>query len=155
MIEYRSTLPRAVYAAALAEAEPGLGGDGTGPLEEKALEPRLDGNTLHFVSVHGRLREVPFDALHSIRVDVHRASGAFEGAGLGFLTGFGVGALAGFAAGSDPFQSPNTDAGTFSFTAAEKALVLGVAGGVVGLGLGTLVGALVGHRDVVELAGDN
>lgn len=27
--------------------------------------------------------------------------------------------------------------------------------GLVGLGLGTLVGALVGHRDVVELAGDN
>jgi len=68
---------------------------------------------------------------------------------LGLLAGAGLGALAGFARGSDPPQPPTSDCGPCSFTAREKAAFRAIAGGVVGLGVGLLVGAIVGHGDFI------
>jgi hypothetical protein len=70
------------------------------------------------------------------------------------LSGVAVGAVIGLALGSDeplPPGVPSSDCGPCSFTASQKAFLNGLAGGVVGLGLGAIIGALVGHREIVEL----
>ena len=60
---------------------------------------------------------------------------ALRGAGLGLLIGAGSGAVIGFASGDDP-------PGFFSFTAEEKATVLGVLMGGGGAAIGTVIGLL-------------
>ncbi len=109
------------------------------------------GAEVEFTSEDGRARKVPLAALESMVVDVDHVRGGFEGAGLGFLAGAAAGAVVGFSLGSDPPLPPNSDCGPCSFTAGTKALFLGLAGGVLGLGVGAIAGAIVGHRDVVEL----
>jgi len=144
-LNYRLTLPKAVWEAAHVEGIVGAGG-----LVEAASQPHLDGNLLRFTSSGGRLREVPIEALRSLQVDVQHGRGALEGAGLGLLAGAGLGALAGFAMGNDRPSAPNSDCGPCSFTSGAKATFGAIAGGVLGLGVGFLVGALAGHRDVIE-----
>jgi hypothetical protein len=152
VIEYRRSLPKAIWEAARAEAAIDARADGAAdsfPLDEEATKRRLEGNLLRFTSVPGRPREVPIDVLRSIRVKVDHGRGALEGAGLGLLAGAGLGSLAGFARGSDP-PPPTSDCGLCSFTASQKAVFGAIAGGVVGLGVGLLVGAIVGHGEFIE-----
>jgi hypothetical protein len=77
VIEYRRSLPKAIWEAARAEAAIDARADGAAdsfPLDEEATKPRLEGNLLRFTSVHGRPREVPIDVLRSIRVEVDCSS---------------------------------------------------------------------------------
>ncbi len=152
VIRYRATPTRAVSEPPRVEgiASGGEAAADQFPPEEAASKPLLYGELLHFTSERGRPREVPIDAVGSIQVDIDHVGGAFDGAGLGLLAGVGVGAVLGFALGSDRPLAPGSDCGPCSFTAGQKAVFLGIAGGVVGVGVGLLVGAIVGHRHVVE-----
>jgi len=78
---------------------------------------------------------VPLSSIGSLAVRRSRTSGrgAARGAGIGFLIGGGTGALIGLMSGDDP-------PGFMSFSAGEKAVVLG---GALGL-LGTLIGVIGG-----------
>ena len=69
-----------------------------------------------------------------MRVNAGTESRWAEGWARGLLIGGGAGAVIGLASGNDP-------PGFLSFTAPEKALVLGIAGGVFGSTLGALIGA--------------
>jgi hypothetical protein len=67
-----------------------------------------------------------------VRYGGHSKAG--KGALTGFFVGAAAGAIAGFASGDDP-------PGWFSFTAGQKALVLGLLGSASGALLGAVIGA--------------
>ena len=78
---------------------------------------------------------------------VSHGRGALEGLGIGAASGAAAGALAGLASGSDG------DGESFlalSWSAGEKALLLGTAGTIVGAAVGAVVGAVRGSRDTYE-----
>jgi hypothetical protein len=118
----------------------------------EANEPLVRGDRLEFKSRSGHLIEVPIEALQFAVVNVSHVQGAFDGLGLGLLGGVAFGAALGFALGSDPTQDPRSDCGPCSLTASGKAELLGLFFGAIGAGAGALVGAVVGHREVIEFA---
>ncbi len=77
--------------------------------------------------------------------------GALEGAGVGLLVGAAGGAVVGYASGDDP---PCSDESWFclSFSAGEKAEILGVYAGGLGAVSGLVLGGLIGSRSVYEYA---
>jgi hypothetical protein len=77
-------------------------------------------------------------------VDVNHGRGALDGALIGGLTGLAFGAVLGFAAGDDECD----DFCILTFTAEEKAALIGSTFGIVGAGTGAIIGAIVGSRDV-------
>lgn len=105
----------------------------------------------HAPLVRGTLQRVTGDSLFLRtgdsttaipRSDVHRVQ-RYEGIerkwaqgfGYGFLIGTGTGAVTGFLSGDDP-------PGFLSFTAPEKALILGIVGGFTGSMVGVVAGSL-------------
>jgi hypothetical protein len=120
--------------------------------EARARDPHLDGDSLRFTSVDGGPRVVPIQALRSIETDVSHAGGAVQGIGVGALAGLAAGGLFGLSLGTTPPNPEDHDCGPCFFTAKEKAMIFGVIGAVAGAGVGLIVGALRGHRDVVELS---
>jgi hypothetical protein len=92
------------------------------------------------------LSEVTFgvDDIRSIRV-VKKAK-VLKGLGLGSLTGGVVGSGLGFLSGND-------EPGFFSFTAGEKALVIGVFFAAMGGVVGGISGAIAGTDESVDLEG--
>lgn len=104
--------------------------------EFKVIDIQADGLTV-VSAQHTTPVAIPFSAIG--RLDVKRGrsarAGALRGAGLGFLIGGGAGVIAGYADGDDP---PSW----FSFTAEEKAALLGIAGGGVGVIVGAAIGAV-------------
>jgi hypothetical protein len=106
--------------------------------EFTVLDHRADTLTLLGARVADTL-EVPLSTV--TRLAVHRGlrspgEGAMRGAGYGFLVGAGTGVAAGVLQGDDPPEN------FISFSAADKALILGAVMG----GVGAAVGAIAGHR---------
>jgi hypothetical protein len=91
------------------------------------------------VSVNG-------DEIRIIRIV--KKSKVGKGALYGTLIGGGSGALLGFASGDDP-------PGFMSWTASQKAGLLGISLGVIGLLSGTIGGALSGIDRIIKLEGKN
>lgn len=77
-------------------------------------------------------------------VTIVKKSKFFQGLGLGFLTGGGTGVLLGFLSGDDP-------PGWFSWTAGQKALLGGLALGILGVPIGGIYGAAKGVDEKVYL----
>lgn len=74
----------------------------------------------------------------------YSGKGALEGLGVGILIGFSAGAVIGLTSGDD-------EPGFLSFTAEEKASILGVTFGALGGIFGLIAGATSGHKDVFIL----
>ena len=89
-------------------------------------------------------RAIGLENVREVKV-VKRARGALEGALIGLGVGILSGALLGLAAGDSPNQA---DCG-YPCTSDEKMKVAGAVFGAIGAGLGTIVGATIGHRDVL------
>ncbi len=92
----------------------------------------------------GRKEFIPLDKVSSVRVA--RKSSAIPAGGAGFLAGAAFGGLMGLASGND-------DPGFLSFTAGQKALILGVGLGAVGGLIGLVGGAFAGTDRQVRLDG--
>jgi len=87
---------------------------------------------------------IPLENAREVKV-VKRGRGALEGA----LIGLGVGILSGAVLGLVAGDSANrTDCG-YPCTGEDKAKVTGAVLGGFGTGLGAIVGAAVGHRDIL------
>jgi hypothetical protein len=69
-----------------------------------------------------------------------RFRGAMEGMLIGALSGATAGAVIGYGQGDDP-------EGYLSFSAGDKAAMLGVVGAVTGATIGALLGTAIGHKD--------
>jgi hypothetical protein len=80
---------------------------------------------------------------------VSHGRGAVEGLALGVLGGVAIGAGIGFASGDD--TCPESSFCILRFSAGDKAVLGAIGFGSIGLGLGTLIGAVIGSRDVYEL----
>lgn len=120
---------------------------------------KLDGQT-----VRGELLEVKDGILNLLvyenatKVDIHlnelssvrieKKSAFLKGLGIGILAGAASGALLGFLSGDDK-SSGYWD--IFTFTAGEKALVLGASLGAVGGATGGVIGALKGTDKTISL----
>jgi len=81
----------------------------------------------------GEIIRIPSSSIDSVWAEGH--SNTFKGMGTGFLIGAGTGAVIGFAGGNDR-------PGFMSFSAGEKAAIVGLGLGGTGLIIGTVVGAL-------------
>lgn len=117
------------------------------------------GSEAEWTDREGQRQRAPLQALRSVRFASAQASGrgALEGAAIGLLSGAALGALIGFASGDDcprggcflSFSAPQKTP-AFGFSAAQKA-AFGVIGfGALGLVAGSVIGAVIGHRDEVE-----
>lgn len=84
----------------------------------------------------------------------NRGRGAFEGLGLGALIGAGVGVVSGLASGDDECDSDGGDWCILTFTAEEKAVILGIVVGGIGGMVGLVAGALRGSRDVYSFGSE-
>lgn len=80
-------------------------------------------------------------------IKIVKKSRALSGLGLGSLIGGGSGAAIGFLSGDDPHNQ------LFSFSAGEKALIAGVALGIVGGLVGLTAGALAGTDKTIQIEG--
>jgi len=91
---------------------------------------------------------VPIGQVRRLTVVSH-GRGALEGAGIGVLTGALLGGLYGMSRGLSHYESSDDCSIICNHTDAAQwgALMFGV----LGLISGTLVGALAGHRDVLDL----
>lgn len=87
------------------------------------------------------VKTIPNDSIKNITV--LGKSNILAGMGLGTLIGVGVGALFGFGSGDDPPHE------FISFSAGEKALMLGTFLGAVGLVIGLISGVITSSRDKV------
>lgn len=107
-------------------------------LSGKGLEVAID-STFWLDSVTGRKQSIATSEVGKVVIK-KRGRGALEGLGIGILTGAVTGAVIGFASGDD---DPKTV--FLPLTAEEKALgggiVLGAAGGLLGLPIGAAVGS--------------
>ena len=74
-------------------------------------------------------------------------AGILQGLGIGFLTGAGIGALTGFSEGDDP----PAIGWHFSFTAEEKAVLLGGGLGIIMGVAGAIAGGIIGQHTDYEL----
>ena len=87
-------------------------------------------------------------------IEVSHGRGALQGLPIGIAIGTAVGAIAGYASGDDDCSSRDSDC-FFILSAKEKAffggLLLGAAGGLVGL----VVGGIKGSTTIYELPGAN
>lgn len=81
--------------------------------------------------------------------EVSHGRGALEGAGLGLLAGAAGGAVVGLASGDDP-PCADQDLFCLSFSAGDKAAILGLYGAGVGALAGLVIGGLAGSHDVYE-----
>lgn len=86
-------------------------------------------------------RTVPRSEITELDVSVRRESSALRGLGLGALIGAGTGTVIGLASGDDDGRD------FVSFSAADKAMILGLALGVTGGVIGLAIGA-ANPRDV-------
>lgn len=99
------------------------------------------------VWLDGNASQVPLSSVAGFST---RSTGAgiVQGLGIGILAGAAFGALVGFADGDDP-------SGQFlSFTAGEKALLLGTGFGIMGAVTGAIVGGIIGQRTDYKLPRD-
>lgn len=80
-------------------------------------------------------------------IKIVKKSRALSGLGIGSLIGGGSGAAMGFIIGDDP---PNQ---FFSFSALEKALIVGAALGIIGGLVGWTAGALAGTDETMQIYG--
>lgn len=80
------------------------------------------------------------------RITIVKKSKFLKGIGSGFLGGAGLGALLGLASGDDP-------PGCFSMTAGQKALILGIFFGLIGIILGGLQGGAAGIDKNIQVEG--
>ena len=85
-------------------------------------------------------------------VHVRRGRGALEGLGIGALIGATGGAIAGYADGDDECNEQGWC--ILTFTAGEKAVIIGTMFGVLGGAIGTIVGALRGSHYVYSYGED-
>jgi hypothetical protein len=82
--------------------------------------------------------------------------GAVQGLGIGIGIGAGLGIVMGFASGDDECNDESGEGGCwFSFSAGEKATILGVVFGGAGGLLGLIVGAMKGSTTIYEQPGSN
>jgi hypothetical protein len=89
-------------------------------------------------------RAIPLEEVREVKV-VKRARGALDGA----LIGLGVGALSGLVLGLAAGDSPNREDCGYPCTGAEKGELTAAVYGGIGTVLGAIVGAAIGHRDVL------
>jgi hypothetical protein len=90
--------------------------------------------------------DVSIDVPDIKTIKIIKKSRALSGLGIGILIGGGVGACLGFALGDDP---PHI----VSFTAGQKALVLGGALGVAGGLIGLIAGSSTGTNQTIQIEG--
>lgn len=94
-----------------------------------------------------------FDYSQVTAMKLKRSNGAGRGAVIGAVCGLLIGAIGGFIAGDDPHVPANQDffgfGEAFRLTAAEKALIFGVAGGATGAGTGALIGSLIKQTFII------
>ena len=87
------------------------------------------------------------DAIRSYTTVSH-GRGALEGLALGAASGIAAGVAIGLASGDD-HCNPDSFC-ILQFSAGDKAIIGGAVLGSIGLGLGALLGAAIGSRDVYE-----
>jgi hypothetical protein len=87
-------------------------------------------NSLLLLDTKGKDMSVYVADIEVIRIE--KKSGFWKGAGTGALIGVGTGALIGFLDGDD-------SSGLFRFTAGQKAIIIGIAFGALGLLIGGIV----------------
>jgi hypothetical protein len=101
---------------------------------------RVRNDTLFLQVVPAETLVVALAGVTRLEVSTARRRHTWQGAAIGALIGFTSGALIGLASGDDP-------PGVWSYTVEENALMFGVALGIPGLVIGTLVGFnSVSHR---------
>lgn len=89
----------------------------------------------------------PLDATNGFEIK-RPGRGALEGLGIGILVGAAVGGLGGLMLGDDgPCQSSPESCSGIRFSANEKAAAGALVFSLPGAIIGTVVGALVGHKD--------
>ena len=96
---------------------------------------------------------VPFEQVSKV-VAVDRGRGALEGLGLGALIGAGVGVIGGFASGDDECDEDGGDWCILTFTAEQKAVLLGLVFGGLGGMVGLVAGAVRGSHDVYSFGSE-
>jgi MFS family permease len=89
-------------------------------------------------------RAIPLGNVREVKV-VKRGRGALEGA----MIGLGVGVVSGLALGLVAENNPNRQDCGYPCTGAEKGELTAAVFGGIGTGLGAIVGAAIGHRDVL------
>jgi hypothetical protein len=92
--------------------------------------------------------DVSIDVTDINTIKIVKKSRALSGLGIGSLIGGGSGAAIGFLSGDDPPEQ-----WLFNFSAGEKALIAGMALGVVGGLIGLTAGALAGTDKTIQIEG--
>ena len=104
------------------------------------------------------------DALQINTISLKKKNAGLKGALIGFGIGAAIGAIAGFASGDDPVAPYTGDpfgdmfvamGNAFTMTAGEKAVGLGVVGGLTGALIGGITGALLKKQFIIGGKKDN
>jgi len=118
---------------------PGVISRGAPAFKEPALQPAR----IQLISTSDG-SAIPLENVREVKV-VKRGRGALEGA----LIGLGVGILSGGVLGLVAGDSANRVDCGYPCTGEDKAKVTGAVFGGIGTGLGAIVGAAIGHRDIL------
>ena len=99
-----------------------------------------------------QVQPVDYNRITTLRLK--RKNGAGRGALYGAISGLLIGVASGFIAGDDPHVPASQDffgfGEAFRMTAADKALVGGIAGAAIGSGLGAILGAILRKTFIIE-----
>jgi len=124
--------------------------------DHQGRDLRLEAAGLAWSDADGAARSASLQAVQELRWTPEAVSarwrGAWEGAAFGALAGAAAGAGLGFLLGNDPLQCFGTGAAVRCYQPWLAGSKMGLAGGVGLVGgalLGGLIGALVGHREVI------